>query len=513
MTMPVPTTHGDRNPVEALAEEFLDRKRRGEPVTPEEYAADHHDLAEEILAVFPALLLMEDLGASSGGSTGSGSRTPAGGSPIGGASGRLGDFRLLREVGRGGMGIVYEAWDESLRRHVALKILSAGALANDDQVRRFEREARSAARLHHTHIVPVFGVGQHEGVHFYVMQFIRGQGLDAVLQELRRLRDARASKPFLRESAPIASTENVRQRVAGEIAESLVSGRFVGDEDGDEAIDGRPSVTTANSDASVLSQTANAAPSDTSSSAISSLSGGATTVSETDRRYARGVARVGLQVAEALAYADVQGILHRDIKPSNLLLDRDGNVWIADFGLAKAVGGEDLTHTGDIVGTVRYMAPERFQGSSDAQFRPLRAGADPLRDARPTGRLRRVRPRRVDPAGVAGVSPAVAPPQSIGAARPGDDHPQGNRARAVTTLCLGNSSPRGSRSLPGRPTTPGSEGVVDGARLEVDPAQPRGRRAGHAGRDSDDPGRRRLLRRGLPQRPAGCEARGPQPRR
>src|SRR5207244_7333989 len=89
------------------------------------------------------------------------------------------------------------------------------------------------------------------------------------------------------------------------------------------------------------------------------------TLSETGRPYWQSVARIGVQVAEALAYASSQGILHRDIKPSNLLLDEQGTVWVTDFGLAKAADSEDLTHTGDVVGTRRYMAPERFQGKSD----------------------------------------------------------------------------------------------------------------------------------------------------
>ena len=167
-------TSGNRNPVETLADEFLERRRRGEDVSPEEYAARHPALAGEIREHFPTLLMTEDVGAYSDHGTVTGPAQIAGdASPT-----RLGDYRLLRVVGRGGMGVVYEAEQESLGRRVALKVLPAGALTDTRQIRRFEREARSAARLHHTNIVPVFGVGHNEGHHYYVMQLIQGRGLD-----------------------------------------------------------------------------------------------------------------------------------------------------------------------------------------------------------------------------------------------------------------------------------------------------------------------------------------------
>src|SRR5277367_3518091 len=133
----------DRNPIEVLSEEFLERIRRGEAVTPEDYAEGHPELAEEILALFPALLMMEELGGETSDRT---STTAGEAGPIAGATaGRLGEFRLLREVGRGGMGVVYEAEQESLGRRVALKVLPNGALTDAQQVARFQREARAAA--------------------------------------------------------------------------------------------------------------------------------------------------------------------------------------------------------------------------------------------------------------------------------------------------------------------------------------------------------------------------------
>src|SRR5262249_1686761 len=79
------------------------------------------------------------------------------------------------------------------------------------------------------------------------------------------------------------------------------------------------------------------------------------------------VALIGVQAAEALAYAHAQGVLHRDIKPSNLLLDEQGAVWVTDFGVAKLVEEAHLTQSGELVGTLRYMPPERFDGISDAR--------------------------------------------------------------------------------------------------------------------------------------------------
>src|SRR5262245_26336601 len=97
----------------------------------------------------------------------------------GGTPARLGEFRILREVARGGMGIVYEAVQESLGRHVAIKVLPTHSLMNPNQLARFQREARAAAKLHHTNIVPVFGVGEYAGIHYFAMQFIQGQSMDS----------------------------------------------------------------------------------------------------------------------------------------------------------------------------------------------------------------------------------------------------------------------------------------------------------------------------------------------
>jgi len=246
---------------------------------------------------------------------------------------QLGDYQILREVGRGGMGVVYEAQQLSLGRHVAIKVLPAHALLDARQLGRFQREARSAAKLHHTNIVPVFGVGEQDGLHYYVMQFIQGLGLDLVLDELRRLRDPRAKGAAA--EAPGKSKSGSRGSSAAGVARSLVSGVFRKPEPAGEltVAPGEASpVALAPGEASPVAS-APGVPRPADSTASSGIRAGTRRrafscpdrarwhAQRSSNQYWQSVARVGVQVADALAHAASQGILHRDIKPSNLLLD------------------------------------------------------------------------------------------------------------------------------------------------------------------------------------------------
>jgi tetratricopeptide (TPR) repeat protein len=160
------------DPIELLATDFTERQRRGEQPSIEDYADRHPHLANRIRKLFPLISAVEQVKvhgqhSSDGRITMAGKRLT-----------RLGDFRIIREIGRGGMGIVYEAEQESLQRAVAIKILPPQSLLVSRSLERFQREARTAARLHHTNIVPVFGTGEADGVHYLVMQLIAGRGLD-----------------------------------------------------------------------------------------------------------------------------------------------------------------------------------------------------------------------------------------------------------------------------------------------------------------------------------------------
>jgi len=357
-----------RDPIEQLAEEFLDRHRRGERPSVAEYADAHPQWAERIRRLFPAMLAVEGIKPDSR------DASPAANDPrlvSHEPIRQLGDFRILREVGRGGMGVVYEAEQESLGRHVALKVLPAAYVSAPNALLRFRREAQAAAQLHHTNIVPVFGVGEDQGKHYYVMQFIRGRSLDQILDELivsQQRTTARQSGSGKSQDKDEDRTEDL---FAGEIAHSLADGRF------------EPSpATSANAPANVhVADTLVQSPADVSDDPESSASpplvqfegsapaggSGDATGGHRTRAFWRSVAGIGLQAATALDYAHRHGTLHRDIKPGNLLLDEQGTVWITDFGLAKVAEHDDITRPGDMLGTLRYMAPEQFDGAADAR--------------------------------------------------------------------------------------------------------------------------------------------------
>ena len=304
---------GGRDAFDAVAEEFAARCRGGDAPSISEYVARYPEHAGLIRKLLPTVAMMEQLKRD----------TRSDDAPLLGRAmpERFGEFRIVRELGRGGMGVVYEAVQESLGRNVALKVVHEVRL-DAKRLQRFEREARAIAHLHHTNIVPIFAVGEQDGLPYYAMQYIQGIGLDVLLGAWRRT------------GAPLG-----------------------------------------------------------------------------EERW-RLVARVGMQAAAAFQYAHEQGVLHRDVKPANLLLDAYQSVWVTDFGLAKLAGQDDLTASGDVVGTLRYLAPEALRGESDARSDVYSLGltlyelltlSPPFGDLSQSELLRRVsegepeRPRNVDP--------------------------------------------------------------------------------------------------------------------
>jgi hypothetical protein len=290
-----------------ILDDYLRGLERGLPPATEALLAGNPDLAAVLSPYLDSLTHLHEAAAAFGNESSAAAATPE----VGGEEKRLGDFVLLHEIGRGGMGVVYEARQISLARRVALKVLPFAAVLDARQIARFKNEAQAAAQLQHPNIVPVYAVGAERGVHYYAMQFIDGQPLDRAIAQLRSLANP----------------------VAGTLAETAVY---------------RADTTSAAEDAASWHPRG------------SFLS----TKWTTRREYFDTVMRLGIQAAEALDAAHGCGVVHRDIKPSNLLLDGAGKLWVTDFGLARCQTDLGLTQTGDVVGTRQYMSPEQALGQA-----------------------------------------------------------------------------------------------------------------------------------------------------
>jgi WD40 repeat protein/serine/threonine protein kinase len=360
------------DPFGPIADEFVEAFRQGKRPSVGEFTRRYPEFADEIREILPALVLMEK--AKVADDTTGPWRPGKAAAPLQ----QLGDYLILREVGRGGMGVVYEAQQLSLGRHVAIKVLPSHALLDARQLGRFRREARSAAKLHHTNIVPVFGVGEQDGLHYYVMQFIPGLGLDTVLEELKRLQPGETGSGRTPRLSGGELRVSRREAGAADVAHSLLSGQVAPTADYEGAApraDPEPTVEQAPGGSTDQAAPGNSPLAGRLSdsfrlSPLTVVPPGEEPVRRPGGRlptYWQSVARIGVQVANALEYAHRQGIRHRDIKPSNLLLDTHGNVWVTDFGQAKADDQQNLTDTGDVLGTLRYLPPEALEGRTDAR--------------------------------------------------------------------------------------------------------------------------------------------------
>ena len=392
-----------------LVDEVIRRVQAGEAIDPDALAGDDPQRAEQIRQLLPTLEKLADLGGSA---TSDHTGGPPASSDAGPGVGTLGDFHLLREVGRGGMGIVYEARQLSLHRRVALKVLPFAAVTDPKQLQRFHVEAQAAAQLHHTNIVPVFAVGCERGVHYYAMQFIEGETLARVIEELRQI------------DGPRAEAASPAKDLAFALASGLASGPLDATEPGPDA-----GPRTASAAAAAPLPAPSAPPRTPVPSSGSSTR---------SRAFFQNAARLGIQAAEALEHAHQQGVLHRDIKPSNLLVDARGNLWITDFGLARlAERGQpdpDRRHPGHAA-VHEPRAGDGQAGRHRPPHRRLLAGGHALRVVDAAPGLRGERPAGAAAADRLRGAAAVAEAERGDAAGAGDDRAEGagRRTRRVAS--------------------------------------------------------------------------------
>ena len=289
-----------------LVEDVAQRLERGETVDLSDYVATHPDQISDLEQLLPSLEALALIGGDEG------EQTDAASGLANEVPDQLGDFRIVREIGRGGMGVVYEAEQVSLERRVALKVLPLAGVLDRRQIRRFKIEARAAAALDHPHVVPVYAVGSCRAVHYYAMQYVDGETLADVIEQLRSHEAAQGSSHSAqsRDVAPDANAAGAKRQFAADALEAASGKGFF-----------------------------------------------------------YGAATLIAQMADALHHAHEQGVIHRDVKPGNALVNRRGNLMVADFGLARLESEAGATMSGDLLGTIRYMSPEQALGNADVDRR------------------------------------------------------------------------------------------------------------------------------------------------
>ena len=299
-----------REPFELLVSQFVDELRHGKKPSLELYARRFPPHAARIREVFPVLAMLEHTRIAKE------AQSIRRNMPDRFPFARIGNCELISELGRGGMGIVFQARDLQSGHLVAVKILPWRVSIVPEWVARFENEARTTAQLRHRNIVPVFRYGQESGYCFFVMQFVNGVSLDRVVNRLREMDGIVYAEEIQRQES---------QRLSGAM-KAMPAAKALSDPDADNSRRRRLTRTSWNS-----------------------------------------FTKIGVQATQALRAAHAAGILHNDIKPGNLLLDADGRVWVTDFGLSQPI---EVSRTDKpertISGTLRYMAPERLMGQQNA---------------------------------------------------------------------------------------------------------------------------------------------------
>lgn len=341
-----------RSELERLAEEYVRLYRAGKEPDLEQFVLEHPALADEIRELFPVMLMLDGGRSSNPEATRFATNINSSFEEAIGA--QLGDYTLIKIIGRGGMGVVYEAKHITLGNRVAVKLLPS-SLNRPKLQERFLREASAAARMNHPNIVRVFDYGREGNHHYYVMSLVEGVGLDRVLEPA--------------DDSPEPGDQSTQLLVG--TYQDLTEDRFGRAENRRQTPPSKAaraerwsSVISAQSEAPSTSAGDSTITAKRNSTLAGAGSSNPFSIVHSSSLWSW-IAKIGVQAAEALAYAHDMGVLHRDIKPSNLMLDVDGNLFVTDFGLAKLAGDPSLTETGDILGTLRYLPPEAIYGQPD----------------------------------------------------------------------------------------------------------------------------------------------------